>query len=565
MSGNFNVVFSLEAQDHFSSSYAKAIQKNEELKMSLKQSEVATVNLERKTAQLKSTNESSFGSIKKNNKDLQESFSALGTKISSIGSSLKSLALGYLSFAGMKRGFESFAYFDKYIQKTGIVAHLSQEQIKDLKQELIEVSKLQGVDLNPLASASRILASAGLKDVKEIGKFLTVASQIVRTAGEELNIEDVAQLLGVMKANFPTLEASELGDTIAWMLEKLPNITFHELQTSLSRSAPLAKQLGVSLQEVMSVEASDIINKSGAQASTSMEAVLRVLDSKKEEIAKRLKIDNIDLADEGLIKLLRNVDEKFKDISRDDRVNDIKKIFGDNKLANDINDYLDGVKNIQKTYKELTVDAKGFAEASAKKLDFTDYVKLKQIMSEVGHTFLLIGEIVSKLKIPDAFLSAINVINKVLQAFASPEVSQKDMAISSRVVSEQQKSLRQGKTLDSKELDLLKQKYSEEYDKEAEMKQKAGGVFDQLKKAFSFSPKSPTGNLIETRQPVMEAITPTINSIIGTPQVNPALEQKQEIVITLNNETATPMNIKTNISRQENSTIEIKKVNRGNR
>ena len=251
-------------------------------------------------------------------------------------------------------------------------------------------------------------------------EYLKIASEVQMASREELNIPQIAQMMAVMKKNFPLMEAKEMGDTIAWMLDKVENINFLDLSNSLGRSGPLAKQLGISIKELLAIESGDIINIGGMQASTGMKNLLQQLDSNKDTIAKKMQIQGIDFTKTGgLIKFLNEVDAKFKTTGRAGRMIALKNIFGDNETTNRLNGYVDNLKDINKLYGELGNSANGFLGGASERMRASDYVLMKQIIADINLIFVNIGSTLGNLGIPQEIKSITNNIEELTKALAN--------------------------------------------------------------------------------------------------------------------------------------------------
>jgi hypothetical protein len=333
--------------------------------------------------------------------------------------SIKNIVGAYATIATLKKAFHDFAYFDKYIQKIGIIQHISGKALGDIKKDIIDISRATGGSVIELSKAGVVLASAKI-DVSQYKDFLKAIEDVKGLAGgRELDESEIATMMAVMKKNFPNAEANDMADTIGWMLDKVKSITFLELSNSLGRSAEKAKALNISMNELLAVESGNIVDIGGAQASTKMSNLLQILRAKKNNIAKEMQID-INFEQPGaLLKFLNDVKFKYSLIDDEQqKIASLEKIFGKGDIITSLLSYLDNLDNINVLYTDLK-NAKGFAAESAKKLDNTPYQNLKKISNEISLSFISIGEILSELSIPQAFLTGLQYINKLLHGISN--------------------------------------------------------------------------------------------------------------------------------------------------
>lgn len=406
MSDNINVFFELELKDGFSPTFQKAQAQTDEFKKAFKSAMQEFADDSKKATD----------SIKQGQDAVVKGQDTMFSKMkSSVGGVMGS----FLGLAAMvytaKKSISDFADFDKYIQKIGIVGHLSKQQMAQLRSDVKNISSEMGADATELAQAGMKLASARVP-VEQMKEYLEYAVKVQRGSaeiGKDLALPDIANFMSVLKSNFPNAEAGEMADTMAWMLDNVPNINFLELSNSLAKSAPLAKSLNIGFKELLAIESSAIVNKGGATASTEMRNVLLTLDKMRNEFAKEMKIGNIKFEKEGdLMKHLEELEFKYKNVNRDVRAKSLEKEYGAS-TGIILNQYLDDGEKIKALFQELRFEAKGFADQLSFRIDGTASDKLKKILTETDNLFKEIGETLNKLMIPDALLMGL----KTLSAF----------------------------------------------------------------------------------------------------------------------------------------------------
>lgn len=394
MSENINVFFGLELKDGFSPTVQKAQAGLDDLKGAFKSAMHEFADESKKaTDKIKQDQESI---VKNQNTMFKKMSSGVG------GMMARTFAPLALFYAGKKALFD-LAGFDKYIQKVGIIGHLSKQQMSQLKSDIKGISLDMGADAKELAQAGMKFASARVP-IEQMKEYLEYAVKVQRASSEDLALPDIANFMSVLKSNFPTAQANEMADTMAWMLDKVPNINFLELSNSLAKSAPLAKMLNIGFKELLAIEANSIVNKGGAVASTEMRNVLQTLDKMRNEMMKKIKVGNIEFKQEGdLTKFLDEVVKKYKDIPRDERAKALDKEFGAG-TGVILGQYLDQFSEADKLLKKLKYDSQGFVNEISARVDSTPYDKLNKTLSAINLIFLEIGETLDKFYVPDAFL-----------------------------------------------------------------------------------------------------------------------------------------------------------------
>jgi len=389
-----NIFFKIIAEDSYSEAFKK---------------------IEEKTASFEKTHDKATERVKTNNKKIKASNEKIKSSFDNIKNSISGMVGAFIGIGAMKKGFQDFAYFDKYVQKIQAIQHLSTESTKKIREQILTTSTLTGMSATQLASSGTILATAGVK-VEEYGNYLMGASQVLKSAREELNMSDITQFFAVIKQNFPDAEVSDMKDSIVWMLDKVPNISFLELQNSLQRSAPIAKAMGISLKELLATESQQIVNIGGARASTQMASLLKELRAKKDAVAEGFKIDIDFEKPDALINFLNDLSFKFKDVKDEQKkIATIQNVLGTGEVSMTLISYLDDIEKINKLHKELKMDSKGFAENVSKGMDNTAIDNYRKILANIEQIFLNIGNIVNEIAIPDALIKGLEGINFVLE------------------------------------------------------------------------------------------------------------------------------------------------------
>lgn len=389
-----NIFFRIIAEDGYSEAFKK---------------------IEEKTASFEKTHDKATEKVKKNNEKIKSSNEKIKSSFDNIKSSVSGMVGAFIGIGAMKKGFQDFAYFDKYVQKIQAIQHLSKESTKQVREQILTTSTLTGMSATQLASSGTILATAGIK-IEEYGDYLMGASQVFKSAREELDMSSITQFFAVIKQNFPEAEVNDMKDSIVWMLDKVPNISFLELQNSLARSASIAKAMGISLKELLAVESQQVVNIGGARASTQMAGLLKELRAKKDKVSEGFAIEIDFEKPDGLINFLNDLSFKFKDVKDEQKkIATIQSVLGTGEVSTTLLSYLDDIEKINKLHKELKMDSKGFAENVSKGMDNTAIDNYRKILANIEQIFLNIGNVVNEIAIPDTLIKALEGVNFVLE------------------------------------------------------------------------------------------------------------------------------------------------------
>ena len=192
---------------------------------------------------------------------------AVSTSLSKWGNILTGInsafALGGRAVSAISTGLNKYIEFEAGLKNVNTILNLSNEELKQYGNRLLDISKKVGISGKDLTDAFYQAASAGVSAGDSI-QFLEVAAKAAN-AGLSSTETAVDGLTTVINAfHLQTSEAGEIAD-VMFQTVKLGKTTFEELASSLSDVAPIAAASNVEFKEVSAAIAS--LTKQGVPTS----------------------------------------------------------------------------------------------------------------------------------------------------------------------------------------------------------------------------------------------------------------------------------------------------------
>uniref|UniRef100_A0A6M3XT21 Putative tail protein n=1 Tax=viral metagenome TaxID=1070528 RepID=A0A6M3XT21_9ZZZZ len=192
---------------------------------------------------------------------------AVSTSLSKWGNILTGInsafALGGRAVSAISTGLNKYIEFEAGLKNVNTILNLSNEELKQYGNRLLDLSKKVGISGKDLTDAFYQAASAGVSAGDSI-QFLEVAAKAAN-AGLSSTETAVDGLTTVINAfHLQTSEAGEVAD-VMFQTVKLGKTTFEELAGSLSDVAPIAAASNVEFKEVSAAIAS--LTKQGVPTS----------------------------------------------------------------------------------------------------------------------------------------------------------------------------------------------------------------------------------------------------------------------------------------------------------
>ncbi|WP_088105249.1 phage tail tape measure protein [Halalkalibacter urbisdiaboli] len=183
--------------------------------------------------------------------DLEKNVSGVADISKTAGTALT--AMGVAGAAGLAAVTKMAGDYDGLMRNVNTMTQLGEEQFNSMKNEVIDLSKRVPESAGKLAEGLYGVVSAGVPAVDQIS-FLETAAKAA-AAGISDTGTAVNATTGLIKAYGLEFSAAESISDKLFQTVKLGQTTFDEMASSVGGVAPIAGQLGVSMDELMAVYA----------------------------------------------------------------------------------------------------------------------------------------------------------------------------------------------------------------------------------------------------------------------------------------------------------------------
>jgi TP901 family phage tail tape measure protein len=267
----------------------------------------------------------------------------IGNKMTTIGSSVGVTAgAGFAAVTlSMKTAVETGMEFGKQISRVAAISEASAEELKKLKEQAQQLGATTSKSATEIAQGQEQLAASGLK----VNEILGAMPGVISAA--EASGEDMAAVSEIMAAAIRgfALEASSathIADVFA-MAANRSNASIVDMGYSFKYAAPIAKQLGMSVEELAAI--TGLLRDRGMaaeQVGTSMRMGLTRLIAPTEEGALVMEKLGLNIKDaEGKMRpfadVIEELRDKTKDLSQEQKINAYQTIFGTEAMTGFIN------------------------------------------------------------------------------------------------------------------------------------------------------------------------------------------------------------------------------------
>ncbi|KXG09954.1 Chromosome partition protein Smc [Anoxybacillus sp. P3H1B] len=267
----------------------------------------------------------------------------IGNKMQHIGGSVAITAgAGFttMSFA-MKNAVEIGMEFGKQVSRVGAISEATADQIKQLKDQALDLGAKTTKSASEVAKGQEQLAASGFK----VNEILGAMPGVISAA--EASGEDMAEVSEIMAAAIRGfgLEASQsthIADVFA-MAANRSNASILDMGYSFKYAAPIAKQLGMSVEDLATATA--VMRDRGMAAeqigTTLRMGLTRLIAPTKEgsEVMQKLGI-NIKDAHGNMLSLdqvIRVLRDSTKNLSQEQKMNAFQTIFGTEAMTGFLN------------------------------------------------------------------------------------------------------------------------------------------------------------------------------------------------------------------------------------
>ncbi|WP_199222361.1 MULTISPECIES: phage tail tape measure protein [unclassified Geobacillus] len=349
---------------------------------------------------------------------LQESLNRVGQNLRDVGQRMQnvgqSMAVSFGAATAAIGGALGFAVkksmdFEAQIDRVGAVAGATPAEIKKLEKAALDLGASTSKSATEVAQGMEIMAAMGYNT----NQILAAMPGIIAAA--EASGEDMALVAETVSAalNAFGLEASE-ASRVADILAQAANDSaagVQDMQYTFKYAAPIAKQLGISLEQLAA--ATEIMANNGIkgeQAGTTLRAALIRLSDPPREAANTLEALGVKITDANgkmlpFSNIIGQLAEKTKNMSNAQKLAALSTIFGTEAASGMLSVVEAGPQKLDQLTKSLQNSAGASQEAAAKMKD-----NLKGSLEELQGAFET-----AQITIGNALAPAIQKIAEALQ------------------------------------------------------------------------------------------------------------------------------------------------------
>lgn len=321
--------------------------------------------------------------------DLNKSIGKIGASMTNLGARMTGIGAAIAAPIGLAT--RQFALFDDAIRATAAVSQASGADLQKLNDTARELGATTSFTAVQVANLMTELGRAGFKP-DEINDMTQAVLDLARATGT-----DAALSAGIMAA---TLRQFGLGATdaarAADVLTKAANSTFNTVEglgESLKYAGPVAKSLGLSLEETTAIlGVLGNVGIQGSEAGTALRRLSVISAASGEELQKLFGISNTDAAGnlKPLVDILDEINTATANMPVAERTAKMAQAFGLLGItsANVLSSSADGVRGLADSLR----NAEGTAAKTAKEMDAGLGGALRITLSAVEGTALAIGD-----------------------------------------------------------------------------------------------------------------------------------------------------------------------------
>jgi TP901 family phage tail tape measure protein len=313
---------------------------------------------------------------------LQEKLSTVGNNLRDIGQRMQnvgqSMAASFGAATAAIGGALGFAVkksmdFEAQIDRVGAVAGATPSEIKKLEQAALDLGASTSKSATEVAQGMEIMATMGYNT----NQILAAMPGIIAAA--EASGEDMAVVADTVSAALNAFGLSaDKASKVADILAQAANDSaagIQDMQYTFKYAAPVAKQLGISLEELAA--ATEIMANNGIrgeQAGTTLRAALIRLSDPPKEAAEALAELGVKITDsQGKMRpfgdIIAQLSEKTKNMSNAQKLAALSTIFGTEAASGMLTVIEAGPQKLDALTKSLQNSAGASQEAAAKMKD----------------------------------------------------------------------------------------------------------------------------------------------------------------------------------------------------
>jgi TP901 family phage tail tape measure protein len=267
----------------------------------------------------------------------------IGNKMWHIGGSVAITAgVGFVTMSyAMKDAVSVGMEFGKQVSRVGAISEATAEQIQQLKDQALDLGTKTTKSASEVAQAQEQLAASGFK-VNEIIAAMPGVISAAEASGEDMATVSEIMAAAIRGFGLEASKSAHIADVFA-MAANRSNASIMDMGYSFKYAAPIAKQLGISVEELAA--ATGIMRDRGMSAEqigTSLRMGLTRLIAPTDEAAGVMKQLGINIKDaqgnmlplDQTIKVLR---DSTKNLTQEQKMHAFQTIFGTEAMTGFLN------------------------------------------------------------------------------------------------------------------------------------------------------------------------------------------------------------------------------------
>lgn len=250
--------------------------------------------------------------------------------VGEIGKAMTGFGVG--AAAGLGAAVKTAADFDTAMRKAGAIAGANKAQFNDMRQAALDLGARTSKSATEVANAMTDMAAKGFSANQVIAAMPGVISA-AEASGEDLALTSDTVASALNGFGLKASDATHVADVLAMAANKTA-AGVEDMQYAFKYSAPVARQLGISLEELAS--ATGIMSNAGIkgeQAGTTLRGGLTQLLNPSEKTSKLMEKMGVKVTDAngkfvGLSGVIKNLNSSMRGMTDAQKVATLSQIVG---------------------------------------------------------------------------------------------------------------------------------------------------------------------------------------------------------------------------------------------
>jgi len=321
--------------------------------------------------------------------DLNKHIGKIGSQLSGLGTRMS--AFGAALAAPLALATRQFATFDDAIRATAAVSGASGTALQSLNDKARELGATTSFTAVQVANLMTELGRAGFRP-DEIEAMTGAVLDLARATGTDATLASGIMAATLRQFALGATDATRAADVLTYTANKTFN-TVEGLGESLKYAGPVAKSLGMSLEDTVSIlGALGNVGIQGSEAGTALRRLGVISAASGKELQDLFGVTNTDAAGnlKPLVQILDEINTATADMTVADRTSRMAKAFGLLGItsANVLSGSADSVRNLRDGMDDLA----GVANKTAKEMDAGLGGAFRMMTSAVEGSALAIGD-----------------------------------------------------------------------------------------------------------------------------------------------------------------------------